>query len=1132
MKKNERYLRHIPKIWRSKTMLIMKQFIVLILIFNFNAFSGVLGQEIKEFKITDANLKECIQKIEKLTNLGFLYKGYELKKVHGITVKVRNSDVNDLLHKVLKNTGYVHEINQGIILIKKELDNQPKKVLVKGKVTDEKGNPLPGVSVVIKDTSIGVSTDIDGTYKIELPEVTNATALVFSFIGMKTQEIKVKGKKQFDVKLVEENQKIEEVVITGYANINKKSFTGNAKTIDRAEIIKTSPKNVMQSLQLLDPSLRIINADLNGSNPNNVPEFYIRGKSGVGTTELDQLDESNIRNNPNLPTFILDGFEVGVEKIYDLDINLIKNITILKDAAATAIYGSRAANGVIVIERIAPKSGQLRVSYNLNLSFSTPDLRDYNLFNAKEKLEAEKLSGLFDVDPSYIGFSRYYRTLKAENNLRNKSLAISKGIDTDWLAVPTRNAVNQRHSFYMEGGHEDLLFGADIKINRDNGVMKGSYRNSKSFGFQLTYRMNNVTFKNYFSYELCESEESPYGTFSSYTEYNPYISYKNMDGTYPKVLDNYGGYRIFPNPILASTIESYDKKNYNAFTNNFSFDWYITSALRLKNSISYYHQKDNSGEFNDPAAINYELKKGETFFDSGNKNVSNSETKNLAYTALLMFNKTINSHNINLSYGLNMREKKYNNLNFLLKGFPNGILNEINFAAKIDNKPGNDISKQRLFGTFFTSNYSFKDIYLFDFSFRLDGSSVFGTEKKYAPFWSSGIGLNLHEYEFINNIESINFFKVRASIGETGKTNFPANSAKNTYRYNFDEWFINGIGTIMSSLGNENLKWEITNTLDFGFDIKLFNNKFCLKADYYIKTTKDLINQMTVPASLGFKTYYTNVGELENRGYELFFNSFLIQTKDTKLNLFATVIHNENKMLKISKNLQDYNDRVNDYYESKKNSWGEYTFNKPLLKYREGASLTSIYAMKSIGINPANGREVFLTKDGDITYDWEASENVVCGNTEPDLSGNFGLNLNHKRFSLYAAFIYEIGGQIYNQTLCDKVEEADINYNADKRILSDRWKQPGDVTPLKDIKDWGERTMPTSRFVQDNDLLSLQSLTLSYDVPKRYCEKIRMSLLKIQFNTDNLFRFSKAKQERGVYYPYARTFNLTLNAKF
>ena len=333
-----------------------------------------------------------------------------------------------------------------------------------------------------------------------------------------------------------------------------------------------------------------------GSDPNALPEMYIRGRSGVGVRDLDkdQLSKSNLENNPNLPTFIMDGFEVSIEKVYDLDPTRIESMTILKDAAATAIYGSRAANGVVVITTVAPKPGEVRVSYNFTGTLEMPDLRDYNLANASEKLEIERLAGLFDVSAGdNMG--------NIINSYSKKYAQIRKGVDTNWLVLPLRNSFDHKHSVYVEGGTQNLRYGVDASYNGTKGVMKGSSRDRYSVGFSLDYRMKSLQVKNTVSFTHTKSTESPYGSFSDYTSMQPYDT-PYEDGILVEQLafSKTDRNSAANNPLYEATLANYDWNAYDEITNNLSLNWYLTDHWTVRGQFSVTRKYANSEKFIDP----------------------------------------------------------------------------------------------------------------------------------------------------------------------------------------------------------------------------------------------------------------------------------------------------------------------------------------------------------------------------------------------------------------------------------------------------------------------------------------------------------------------------------------------------
>src|SRR5690606_37875118 len=321
--------------------------------------------------------------------------------------------------------------------------------------------------------------------------------LVASIIGYQHQEIRVTTPEaSLEINMIVDVQSLDDIIVNGYSHIDRSSFTGSAVTISREELLKVSPGNILSSLQIFDPSFKMLDNNDLGSDPNHIKSVYIRGRSGIGEVVLPDeavLSETQLRNDPNLPAFILDGYEVSVQRVFDLDPTRVESITILKDAASTAIYGSRAANGAVVIATVKPVSGKLRMNYSLNGSISAPDLSGYHLLNAREKLELERIAGVFDRREN----ENPNEALARENYYYGKLAEVNRGVETDWLSQPLRTGLNQRHNLLVEGGSKEFIFGADMNIARTQGVMKGSERNNNSIGFSISYRKNNLMFRNY-----------------------------------------------------------------------------------------------------------------------------------------------------------------------------------------------------------------------------------------------------------------------------------------------------------------------------------------------------------------------------------------------------------------------------------------------------------------------------------------------------------------------------------------------------------------------------------------------------------------------------------------------------------
>ena len=988
--------------------------------------------------------------------------------------------------------------------------------------------PMVGVTIRLDGHSTGVITDINGCYVLTLPE--KGGLVIYSYIGFETRKIKVTSRQKVNVQMVEATESIQEVIVTGYNSIQKESFTGNTTKIEKEDLLKVNPNNLISAIQTFDPSFRIQENLTAGSDPNSLPQFVLRGQTGIGETTLGQTSTSSISRevlsgNSNLPIFILDGFEVDVEKIYDLDMNSIHSINILKDAAATAMYGSRAANGVIVIERRAPEAGKFRVQYSGVLSAELPDLSSYNLMNAREKLETERLAGLYDsntpeIDPYTNG---YYQRL---NN-------VLTGVDTYWLSQGLRTALNHKHSIFIDGGENDVRWGVELGFRGTEGVMKHSSRKNANAAFYVDYRIGGLQIKNKVTYTYNKSTDVPFNSFSDYSHLLPYMRLYDENGDYVRRLEKFDGASgTQVNPLYEINFyNSFDHSGYDEVTDDLSLNWRITDGLRLRGQFSVLMRNSTGDLYKDPASASYSASTGNI---NGEKTESTQKRTVIDGSLSLMYNNTFKGHNLNICLSSNMRQTQSTASETRYRGFPGGDLVSSNYAAEVYGKPSSSDNTTRLVGALLTSNYTYNNIYLADLTGRIDGSSEFGSDKRWSMFWSTGAGINIHNYDFMKSNELFSMLKFRASYGLTGKTNFSLYSAKDMYQLQTDSWYPTGYGVFLYQMGNPNLKWERKYTLDYGVEIGLWHDKIYLKASAYDERTIDLITDYTIPSSTGFTSYKENMGKVKNTGVELELRARLYSDRNWLFQLYGSFARNKNTIIEISQAMRDYNKKVEELFSGyNPESSSDSKYAKTYLEYYEGASLTSIYGMKSLGISPTNGKEIYLRRNGDVTDVWSADEWTIIGDTAPKGQGSFGYTLSYKQLSMFASFLYTFGGDAYNNTLVSYVENADIkNDNVDKRVLLDRWQKPGDITTMKDIRDRNVTTGASSRFVQKNNTLQWSSLTMSYNFRPEQLKKLHLSGLRLSFTMNDLFYWSTIRQERGLDYPYSRSFNLTTNIIF
>lgn len=418
----------------------------------------------------------------------------------------------------------------------------------------------------------------------------------FSYIGMKSEHYMFRCQEEFRnlvIRLKDDASSLKEVVVTGMFNKRRETYTGSAKTVTSKDLKLAGNSNLLSSLSNVDPSFNIVTNDLIGSDPNKMPDITMRGSTALGTDVKSMQNNSSNKVSSNLPLFIMDGFEVSLERFNDLDENQVESITLLKDASATALYGTRGANGVVVITTKKPESGRLRVTYKGTLTVEAPDLTGYNLMNADEKLKYEKQAGL------YTAADDAKRQQSLDNLYNARMMNAARGIDTYWLKYPIRTGVGHKHSLRVEGGDDVFRYSGNLLYNDINGAMKGSARNTFTGGVFLSYKYKNLTFQNDLQISSNTSKNSPYGSFSDYTSVNPYYTPFGTDGNYAKKLEDDTSYPSLGlnsrvtvyNPLYNAMLPQKNESKYTSITNNFAIEWHLNDAFFMRGSLGVTSEK-------------------------------------------------------------------------------------------------------------------------------------------------------------------------------------------------------------------------------------------------------------------------------------------------------------------------------------------------------------------------------------------------------------------------------------------------------------------------------------------------------------------------------------------------------------
>lgn len=989
-------------------------------------------------------------------------------------------------------------------------------VVLSGKVVDSAdGYPLIGVSVSVAGTRQGTVTDLDGLYELKVPK--QQCEVLFSYVGYDDKVIayNLKNASAFSKVVMFTNvTQLADVVVTGVYERKKESFTGASATFKTDELKAVGTSNILQSLSTLDPSFKMMESSQFGSNPNVMPDIEIRGKTSVAGLKEEY------GTDPNQPLFILDGFETSLETIMNLNMNRVASVTILKDAASTAIYGSKASNGVVVIETKAPARGRLQLSYKGDYGISLADLSDYNLMNSREKLEFETLAGVYK-DNSGDPFAQ----IRLDDLRNQRMLEIERGVDTYWLSEPIRPGFTHKHNIYAEGGEDKIRYGIGLSLGDVDGVMENSGRQTLEGNVDLIYRTGKFQFSNKLSINWLDVS-NPTVSFAEYAYANPYYRKYNTDGSISKYLyypeEGVDDYPV-SNSLWNAHLNNWDVATGFGFTNNFIFEWFATKSLRLRAKFGLTKQDDDEQTRLSPQHSQFD-DVGET--EKGL--YSHTQIKEMIYEGdvAVTFGKLLaDKHMVNAVGGFNFSNNHRQIYGYSAVGFTDDQFDAPSFANSYPSggSPDYNESLKRAASFYLNGGYAYSERYLLDFNYRLDGASMFGTGNRFRNTWSVGAGWNIHKEPFMADSDFFSLLKLRGSVGNPGNQNFSAYQAFSTYKFN--GWMTNifGTGVILNALGNAGLSWQETTNYDLGMDLTFWGERINATFDYYWKYTDPLLAVITTPGSMGVTSVAMNAGSQKTRGWE------------ATLRVSPVYRPSEGIIWNISLNAtssrSEYADIGNSF--SALNESGKASL-VGTTRYYDGGSPTAIWAVRSAGIDPATGKELFIKKDGTYSFTYDVNDEVVVGDLQPKVEGLLGTSLYFKGLSIGCYLRYRWGGQVFNSSLFQKVENIgtqEIYNNQDKRALYDRWSENNREAYFKGIS-LVQRTEKSSRFVMDDNSLVGESFNIGYEFPDRIVRKMRLGALNIQLTSSDIFRATSVRVERGIDYPFARTVTMSLGITF
>nr|WP_199079739.1 SusC/RagA family TonB-linked outer membrane protein [Pedobacter sp. ASV19] len=1068
----------------------------------------------------NAPIEKVIEKIRKQCGYDFFYNSATLGKAKPISVSLNNGTIYQALDACFEGQGIAYRIEDNSIIIQ-STPTVIAAIIITGKVVDKDQKPIPGASVRVKGTNgiKPVQTDKNGQFSITVPET--GSILVFTYVGYNPEEIKVAANQPpLIVKMTMTENKMNEVVInTGIMSRKKESFTGAVAVFTGEQLKAVGNQNVIQSLRTLDPSFIQVENNSMGSNPNVLPTIELRGQTSISTNVLrDQFS-----TDPNQPLFILDGFETSLRTIIDLDMNLVASITVLKDASSTAIYGSRASNGVIVVETNKPKPGKLALSYTSDLNIEMPDLGSYNMMNATEKLQFEQLAGRYHAtDPN--------RQPLLDQVYDSRLKEVLKGVNTYWLSQPLQTGFSHRHSINVSGGDNQVRYDLGGSLRKNSATMIGSGRDDWGANLGLSYRSGIFVVSNRAYISGAQTADSPYGSFSSWVQTNPYYRILDPSQKYLEVapspstsdlgLDPSGN-EMIPNPFYNAALKSFSKSSSLNLQNNFQATADFSTAFRFQINAQISKSVNESTIFTSPLDTQFDgtddpLLKG-TYAYSKSGGLSYTLNAGFTYAKVL---KERHSITANLRAEASENNQSINGYN--ATGFPAASNGNPAFAYGFTNgsRPNAANSRTRRTSLVTAINYSFDRRYNIDLNFNLDGSTAFGLNKRFAPYYSAGISWNIMNEKFMKEFTWINNLRLRGNWGLTGNQSFN-NVSESVYNY-YSAINSFGQGVYLSALGAENLEWQKTAQTSLGLDAAFMNNRLNFYLNAYQKITDPLVVAITLPSSTGLNNYPYNAGRSTVKGMEL--------------NLRFSPIYKPGNVVWTLGVTGSTTSQVYSNFDNKLSTLNNQLKNSnSLTRYRDGYSAYDMWAVPSLGIDPTTGKEVFLKANGQQTFIYDPADQVVVGSSRPKAEGVFSSNLFYKGLNLGISIRYVWEKKQFNTALYNKVEnisDISLRYNQDKRALYDRWKNPGDVTEFKGIAIYNSSPM-SSRFIQSENSFSGESINIGYEFrDRKWLAKAALSALSINAYSNDLFYLSNITRERGIDYPYAKSVSMSIRASF
>ena len=1155
----------------KKIVLMMKFYLVFTFLGVLNVIAGsAYSQENLKLNLKEVSLMTLFREIQKQTGIDFVYNEEQCRDFGKVSVEISDGMVEQLLQQVFDSSKLTYRFENGVIMIKAldEMRPQEQKVQISGSVVDTKGQPLPGVTILLKGTTVGCVTDSEGNFRLELPMRENIV-LSFSFVGMKTIEVAYSGQKEMKVVLEEEITEMEQVnvISTGYYDIDKSKMTGAVEVVTAREIAGKGYTSIDEVLRGTLAGVSVMNVS---GRPGAQAQIRIRGVNSLTGNMEPMWIVDGMPMQGNLPTSVGVGATdlentVLTSGIGNISPDDVESITILKDAAAAAIYGSRAANGVIVIKTKRGRVGKSYINVQSSFAISEAPKNRLEMMNSEEKIAFDR--SLYEDFPNATLRGRaslLYKGIDEGTISRADAMAELENmrqINTDWFDEIFRVALNHKHVVTLSGGSETTQFYSSINYSNEQGVIPNN--DYKHFGatLKLTHDFNRnlrILFDVSSSLRTEKSSASAVNPLYYATFANPYERPYDENGNYAydysyepelsKVKDGY----MYDFNMLKDLRENTAKTKYGSNQVNLQLEWklfegFMYSLAGTVSNTSSYTRKEIA-----PGSYTSKVKSWILDLYSENEIPDNLNLGALQENTSRSFGWTVRNQ---IKYARELKEDHFVNIvvghevsavesnSFMqyspqydvdkgLIGYPN--LDGVN-AGDLDLDRLHETSKgqDRSVSVFATASYSYKDRYVVAGSSRWDGADIIGTDNRFSPLWNVSLKWNMHEENFMKSCRFVNVLSLRGSYGFTGSID------RNAYPFTLMTYgslrYYDGIQLPIDVMpGNPSVKWQKKEDRSIGLDFSLFNYRINGTVNYYCNDVNNLLGDKKIPYSTGRGSVVANLSSLRNSGWEFSLNTVNIDHENFRWTTSFNIALNDNKIT------DAFYEKISDLYTIRR-------------KYQiEGYPVNAWFGFKTAGINPQTGEYMIYTdaKDEDghpkgypygngyiadgSTYSTENA--YYLGEAEPPISGGFGTTLTYKRLSLNAQFAFMTGHKIksfksYNGSLMNASRLNQLKTEAN------RWRKPGDIT---NVPKYTTSTATLSLLeitddkLEDGSYLKCNLISLGYNLPSNLCQKLGLSQLRCTFNVHNLFTWTKYRgidpETLGAFgYPSAKKYMFTLN---